>query len=117
MSEINEMSQAQVIGRPKMRTWDDYEQGCLDTFAGGHRSDGMLGRSRINAFQHGMRTVFSLLRNEFPPAELCKQAGEIERLRNALLECHRLVCTKDDCCLDGGPEHDRAFNNVRLNEV
>ena len=104
------MSQAQVIGLPKMRTWDDYEQGCLDTFAGGHRNDGML-----DAFQHGMRTVFSLLRNEFPPAELCKQAGEIERLRNTLLECHRRACTKDDCCLDGGPEHDKAF--TRLNEV
>jgi len=55
-----------------MKTWDDYEQGCLTSFAGGHHEDGHLG-----AYQHGMQTVFSLLRAEFPPAELCKAAPEL----------------------------------------
>jgi len=64
-------SQAQVIGLPKMKTWDDYEAGCLASFGGGHRSDGHL-----EAFQHGMQTVFALLKAEFPPAEACKAAAE-----------------------------------------
>ena len=69
-SERLNMSQAQVIGRPEMKTWDDYEQGCFASFGGGHRSDGHL-----EAFQHGMSTVFNLLRSEFPPAEICKAAA------------------------------------------
>lgn len=64
-------SQVQVIGLPKPKTWEDYEQGCLETFAGGHRNDGHL-----EAFQHGMQTVFNLLRNEFPPAEVCTAARD-----------------------------------------
>ena len=56
-----------------MKTWDDYEQGCLDTFGGGHRTDGHL-----EAFRHGMSTVFNLLRSEFPPAEVCKSAVELQ---------------------------------------
>lgn len=49
-------------------------------------------------------------------AEHARRVAEIERLRaivdrqrNALLACHRWVCTKCDCKLDGGPEHDEAF--------
>ena len=34
---------------------------------------------------------------------------DIERQHKSLLECHRWACTKDDCKLDGGPEHDLAF--------
>src|SRR4051812_27978099 len=69
------MSQAQVIGLPRMRTWDDYQAGCLATFGGGHRG------SEFEAFQHGMQTVFTLLRAEFPTAETCKTAkGLLESL-------------------------------------
>lgn len=78
------LSQAQVIGRPRMKTWDDYEQGCLASFGGGHRTDGHL-----EAFQHGMSTVFNLLRHEFPPAEQCKAAP-------SLLEALRECVTDDD---------------------
>lgn len=64
-------SQVQIVGRSKPKTWDDYEQGCLMTFGGGYRNEGHL-----EAFQHGMRTVFNLLRNEFPPAEVCMAARQ-----------------------------------------
>ena len=64
------LSQAQVIGLSRVKTWDDYEAGCLASFGGGHRSDGHL-----EAFQHGMKTVFALLKAEFPPAEVCMAAG------------------------------------------
>jgi uncharacterized small protein (DUF1192 family) len=78
-------SQAQVIGKPPMKTWDDYEQGCLDTYGGGHRFDGQL-----EAFRHGMQTVFNLLRREFPPAEeirrLQQQADEVDRLTDRVEE-------------------------------
>jgi hypothetical protein len=58
-----EFSQAQEVGAPKMKTWDDYRQGCLMTYGGGHRDD------MREAFQHGMRTVFTLCEQEFPPIE------------------------------------------------
>ena len=48
-------------------SWDDYEAGCLNTYGGGYREG-----PEILAFQHGMQTVFNLLRAEFPPADLCK---------------------------------------------
>lgn len=66
------MSQCQVIGRAPVKTWSDYRKGCLDTYAGGHRNDGHL-----EAFQHGMETVFNLLEAEFPPAEQCKVLPEL----------------------------------------
>src|ERR1051326_7170259 len=69
-----EWSQVRALGAPAPKTWDDYERGCMDTFAGGHHEDGHLG-----AFQHGMRTVFSLLKAEFPPAEVCKQQATGDR--------------------------------------
>jgi hypothetical protein len=64
-------SQVQIVGRSTPKTWDDYEQGCLMTFGGGYRNEGHL-----EAFQHGMRTVFNLLRAEFPPAEVCMAAKQ-----------------------------------------
>lgn len=60
------LSQAQVIGRPKPQTWDEYESGCMATFHGGYRDPKML-----DAFQHGMETVFNLLRHEFKEASEC----------------------------------------------
>lgn len=54
-------SQAQVIGRSKMKTWDDYEKGCCDTFGGGYQIE-----EEREIFRHGMKTVFTLLKKEFP---------------------------------------------------
>lgn len=76
------LSQAQVIGRPPMKTWDDYEAGCLASFGGGHKDQLMLA-----AFHHGMSTVFNLLRAEFPPADICKAAPDLlEALRECITE-------------------------------
>lgn len=61
------MKQSDVIGRPSPTSWDELEANCLTTFAGGHHDP-----ERLGAFQHGMRTVFNLLRNEFPPMGYCK---------------------------------------------
>lgn len=75
MSETKQaQSQVSCIGRPQPKTWDDFEQGCMGTFRGGHHDDGEL-----KAFQHGMATIFNLLRGEFPPAEQCKMAANLTR--------------------------------------
>lgn len=74
-----EFSQCQVIGKPPVKTWADYRQGCLDTYCGGHRDDGHL-----EAFRHGMETVFNLLEAEFPPAELCQAAPGLLRIMTVL---------------------------------
>lgn len=68
------MSQCQVLGEKPVKTWKDYRNGCLATYAGGHHGDGHL-----DAFRHGMETVFNLLEEEFPPAELCKVAPDLLR--------------------------------------
>ena len=34
---------------------------------------------------------------------------QVKRLQVKLLSCHRHGCTKDNCRLDGGPEHTMAF--------
>lgn len=60
------MSQIHIIGLHPPETWDEIERCCLATYAGGHRDE------YLAAFQHGMRTVFTLLRREFPPAEEIK---------------------------------------------
>ena len=95
------ISQATVVGRPQPRTWDELEAGCLANFGGGHRSGGHL-----EAFQHGMQTVFNLLRAELPPLERIKTtqataskwAGpcdppQVERMKAAL----RSVTTDSQC--------------------
>ncbi len=38
--------------------WENQRKGCLATFAGGHHSDG-----KLDAFQHGMDTVFNILQD------------------------------------------------------
>jgi len=55
-----------------VKTWDDYEKGCLASFGGGYRT-----QEDAEIFQHGMRTIFNLLRNEFPAAEQCKSAQDL----------------------------------------
>jgi len=87
---VTELSQAQIVGKPRMKTWDDYEEGCLASFGGGHRADGHL-----EAFQHGMSTVFNLLRAEFPPAEVCKVAAGLQNIVERLPELVGIVAT--DC--------------------
>ena len=87
-----ETSQVTVIGKPQPKTWDDYEQGCLSTFGGGHRSDGHL-----DAFHHGMSTVFNLLRGEFPSAEVCKSAPAL------LGACEAMVANIDSWIATGIP--------------
>ncbi len=37
------------------------------------------------------------------------KVAEVKRLQASLLKCHRYACTKDNCVLDGGPEHEMAF--------
>lgn len=66
------MSQVQMIGLPAPKTWDDYADGCFATFGGGYQS-----KAERGIFQHGMETVFNLLRSEFPPAEQCKFATDL----------------------------------------
>lgn len=51
----------QVIGTSEPKTWDEYEQNCITTFGGGYHE-----QDDLRIFQHGMRTIFNLLRNEFP---------------------------------------------------
>ena len=67
------VSQVQVVGEPPHQTWDDYERGCMLTYRGGHHEP-----AECRAFVHGMQTVFTLLRHEFPPAQLCKQAPKLK---------------------------------------
>jgi hypothetical protein len=59
-------SQVHVVGESAPKTWADYRKGCLSTYGGGHHG------KEVEAFQHGMETVFNLLEAEFPPAEQCK---------------------------------------------
>ena len=101
------LSQAQVIGRPQVKTWDDYEAGCLASFGGGHRDDGHL-----EAFQHGMSTVFNLLRGEFPSAETCIAAPDLlEALEISLQAMQANIAYanyKDEPALKRGIEAARA---------
>lgn len=78
-------SQVSSIGRPQPRTWKDYEDGCVGTFRGGH--EGKEGA----AFVHGMRTVFRLLTEEFPRAELCQRAPDLLRQRDVLLKAVKAI--------------------------
>lgn len=100
------LSQAQVIGRPKMKSWDDYEQGCLASFGGGYCKE----EDRA-IFHHGMETVFNLLRSEFPRAEACKASGDLLEACKLLLQtvdvpeancsCH-IAPPCSDCVEHGG---------------
>lgn len=77
-------SQVQAINGPAPKSWGDYENGCLLTYRGGHHDV-----ASCSAFQHGMRTVFNLLREEFPPAEQCKAAPLLLEAAEAMLQWHR----------------------------
>lgn len=76
-------SQCQGINELAPQTWDDYEEACCLTYAGGHHEPETLA-----VFRHGMRTVFRLLSEEFPDAGVCKQASQLARDREKL----RRVC-------------------------
>lgn len=87
-SIITGNSQVQAINEPPPKTWDDYERGCLMTYHGGH-SDQIA----IEAYQHGMRTVFNLLRAEFPDAIAIRIGNdkEVRALHNTLRMCHQVM--------------------------
>ena len=86
-------SQVSAINEPEPKSWNDYEQGCLSTFGGGHHADGHL-----EAFRHGMQTVFSLLRLEFPPAEQCKAAPRLLEACKQSQDCLLLLRTMFEVC-------------------
>lgn len=46
-------------------------------------------------------------------AEVRTLRAEVERLRSRLVNLHRQKCTSDNCVLDGGPEHEEAFEQLR----
>jgi hypothetical protein len=99
----NRMSQATIIGEPQPRTWDDFERNCLATFGGGHRGE------CFEAFQHGMSTVFNLLRAEFPPAERCKAAPDL------LEACKTANKYLADIARNGGPKPGEEGTNEWCN--
>lgn len=79
-------SQVGMVGSPQPKSWAEYRKGCLDTYGGGHHDDGHL-----EAFRHGMETVFNLLEAEFPPAEECKASAEMaEALKEAIINLRHL---------------------------
>lgn len=65
-------SQVHAVGAPAPKSWDDYENGCMMTYRGGHHDE-----PEVGCFRHGMGTVFNLLRHEFPPAPVCKAAPDM----------------------------------------
>lgn len=82
-------SQVQIVGQQPPKTWDDYERGCLATFGGGHKTT-----ETIEAFRHGMQTVFNLLRHEFPPAEQFRIDNPID---SCVPDAFGLCKTHDTC--------------------
>lgn len=95
MSE-SKWSQVQAIGETAPKSWDDYERGSLLTFRGGHHEE-----PELYAFQHGMSTVFNLLRDEFPPAQLCKAAPDLLAACEAAMRIEQLWGPPEPC----EPEH------------
>jgi len=84
------ISQVTVIGRPQPKTWEDYRQGALANYSGGHHEEPAVG-----IFEHGMETVFNLLEAEFPDAQKCKAADDLlKALKKAL---HDSGCDGDLC--------------------
>lgn len=104
MSESS-WSQVQAINEPAPTSWDDYERGCLLTYRGGHHDE-----PELAAYQHGMGTVFNLLRAEFPPAEQCKAAPDL------LAACKAAVALSDKRLPDDGgfrtPECQEVYDMV-----
>ena len=81
------MSQCQAISEPNYKTWDEYRRGCLATFGGGHHDDGNL-----DAFRHGMDTVFNLLEAEFPePYHIATLQAVREAARAVVKDARRCV--------------------------
>jgi hypothetical protein len=52
-------------------TWDDIESQCVGTYRGGHEG------KEAEAFVHGMKTVFEVLRADFPQPYVCRHAPEL----------------------------------------
>lgn len=45
---------------------------------------------------------------EYVRADIARR--RFEELHNRVIEMHRAHCSYDNCVLDGGPEHQEAFN-------
>ena len=61
IGKVREMSQYHIIGEPVANSWDTVESQCLSTFGGGHRDN----EKELEAYRHGMQTIFNVLRDEF----------------------------------------------------
>ncbi len=72
-------SQSQAINQKEHKTWEDYRDGCLNTYRGGHDED-----DGLSIFHHGINTVFNLLEKEFPqPHEIFKATEPFAELLRA----------------------------------
>lgn len=78
---MKDVSQVSAVNAPQPKSWTDYEDGCIRTFHGGYEES-----DDIAIFQHGIGTVFNLLRAEFPPTELCKVAPDLLEALNDLYQ-------------------------------
>jgi len=93
MDSENAVSQCQVLGQPKYKTWADYRQGCLMSFHGGYDTQEQLG-----IFAHGMGTVFNLLEAQFPePHEIARHRELLGEYQSFLKE---LVIGRKGYCGD-----------------
>lgn len=91
-------SQAQMYGAPKMKTWEDYREGCLATFGGGYQT-----QDELEIFRHGMGTIFNMLDSEFPcPTEmrsLTKAQERIEELEERTEKAKGLLRSSQACSI------------------
>lgn len=63
-SQIAGRSQSDPVGAPPATSWKEKRERCHMTFGGGY-SDA----PSLEAFRHGMDTVFNLIEAEFPPLD------------------------------------------------
>lgn len=74
-----------------------------------------IAAEKIVAGFHGMNRLLPLAGGIPQPIEQSDDAAvvvalEYLRLRRVLAGCHRQCCTVENCKLDGGPEHEQAFD-------
>lgn len=71
-------------------TWDALERDCLQTYAGGYHD-----AEKLNAFRHGMSTIFNVLRGAYLDADaMNKVINEAAELRQ---QVSALTAERDDC--------------------
>ena len=84
------MSQIQATNKPAPKTWDDYNKECLDAYP--VKLSGTLG---LDGFLRGVNAAFRLIEANFPPAEVCKAAPDLQAdarryayIRDCLVQSH-----------------------------